>query len=122
MSIINPHLNVRVWRVIWRIKGRVKGIEIPAVQMLLHIAEGFTESLEMDDFSFSQETDGIADFRILYYPQDIFIGRTGLLFCCQILEQIRNRIAFGLEFAGIEGNASCCLGPDARSVVNIVRT
>lgn len=40
--------------------------------------------------------------------------------CGHILHQIRNDIAFGLELAGIEGNAARCLRPDADSVIHVI--
>ena len=42
--------------------------------------------------------------------------------CCQIFKQISNRIAFDLEFAGIERNTSGCLRPYPYRVINIIRT
>ena len=39
---------------------------------------------------------------------------------CHILHQIRNDIAFGLELAGIEGNAARRLRPDDNSVINVI--
>ena len=42
--------------------------------------------------------------------------------CCQILTQIRNWIALGLELTGIKRHPSCCLRPDSGGMINIVRT
>lgn len=65
-----------------RIKGRIKGIEIPAVQFFLGDSEGFTEPLVMDDLTFSQELDRFAYVIVCYYPEDVVIGTPGFLFCC----------------------------------------
>ena len=88
--------------------------------MFLEISQRFSEALEMDDLAFPQETDGIADFRILDHAQDVVVRGAGLLFGREILREIGNRVALGLELAGIEGDAACSLGPYARGVVNIV--
>ena len=102
------------------IKGRVKGIEVPAVQMVLDVAQDFTETLEMDDLPFPQEPDGIADLRVFHHAEDIVIGDTRFLFCSKVLEQVGDGIAFRLEFAGIKGDAACGLRPDPYCVVDII--
>lgn len=68
------------------IESRVERIEVAAVQMLLNHTESFAKPLEMNDFTFSKETDGVADFRIFDDTEDIVIGRAGFLLCCQILK------------------------------------
>lgn len=88
--------------------------------MILHVPEGFAESLEVDDLTLSQEADRIADFRVFDHTEDVLIGGAGFLLCRQVLEQIRDGIALGLEFTGVEGNAAGCLRPDTGSVVDIV--
>lgn len=102
------------------IKGRIKSVEVAAVQMLLNRAESFAETLEMNDFTFPKEADRVADFRVFDDTEDVVVGGAGFLFRRQILEQIRNRISLGLEFTGVERYAACCLRPDAGSVVDIV--
>ncbi len=81
------------------IKFRVEGIEVLGNQLLLHQPEAFAEPLEVYDFAFPEETDGIADLRILYQPEDVVVCGAGLLLCCQILKQIRNGISLGPELA-----------------------
>lgn len=102
------------------VKSRVKGVEVAAVQMLLNRAESFAETLEMNNFTFPKEADGVADFRVFDDTEDVVVGGAGFLFRRQILEQIRNRISLGLEFTGIERYAACCLRPDTGGVVDIV--
>jgi len=75
------------------IKGRVKGIEISAVQMLLSISEDLSKSLEMHNFSHTEEADGITNLRILYHAQDIVIRAPGLLFGSEVFEKIRYGIS-----------------------------
>lgn len=40
----------------------------------------FTESLVMHNFTLTQETDRITDFRIFYEPENVIVSRTGFLF------------------------------------------
>lgn len=90
--------------------------------MILNVPQSLAEPLEMDHLPLPQEADRIADIVVFDHPQDIVIGGAGLLLGCQILKEIRNWVAFGLELTGIEGDAACRLGPDACGVVNIVGT
>ena len=102
------------------IKGRIKGIEIAAVQLFLRDAEKFAESLVMDQLTFPKKTNRLAYIVIPDNTKNVVVGRTGLLFCCQVLVKVCNHISFGLELTGIERNAASGLRPDAGSVVNIV--
>lgn len=102
------------------IKSRIEGVEIAAVQVILHVTEGFAEPLEVNYLPFPKEADGIADILVLHHAEDVVVGDAGFLFCRQILKKIRNRIPFGLEFAGIKGDAACRLGPDSQCMVYIV--
>ena len=42
----------------------VKGIEVLGVQVILRNAEGFPETLVVDDLTGTEELDGLADIRI----------------------------------------------------------
>lgn len=45
----------------------------------------FTEALEVDDFTGTKEFDRVSDFRnIADYTQNVIIGRTCLLLCCEL--------------------------------------
>lgn len=44
-------------------------------------SQGFTESLEVDDFPGTQEFYGFADITVMYQTQDVVIGGAGFLFC-----------------------------------------
>ena len=75
----------------------------------------------MNDLSCPQESDGIGDFRIFHQAKDIVVGGAGFLFSGQILMQIRDRIALGLELCRGKRYAARCLGPDTHGVIYIVR-
>ena len=62
------------------IERRVGGIEVFGIQMILDDTQTFTETLEMNDFTFPQITNGIADLRIFYKAKNIFIGAPCFLF------------------------------------------
>ena len=63
------------------IKTGIEGVKIIRVQIFLHAAQRFTETLEMDDFPFPEEFDGIGHFGdIFHQPQDVIVGGAGFLF------------------------------------------
>lgn len=64
------------------VKAGIEGIEVPAVQTVLETAQGFTESLEVDDLPFPEEAERIAHIRLLHQTQDIVVGGAGFLLCC----------------------------------------
>lgn len=76
----------------------------------------------MNDFPHSQKTNGIADFRVFYHPQNIVVSASGFLFGSKVFEKVGNRVSFGLKFAGVKRNAACGLRPDPGGMVNIIWT
>ena len=50
------------------IEFRIEGIEIFAVKFILDDTERFSETLEVNDFTFPKETDGSGNIRILDGP------------------------------------------------------
>ena len=61
------------------IKFRIKGIEILAVQSVLNNSQCFSEPLEMDNLSCSEELNRLYDIRVIYKSQYIVIGGSRLL-------------------------------------------
>lgn len=105
------------------VKFRIKLIEVLGIQFFLCQTKGLAETLVVDDFSCPQEFDGVINIRIIPCgTQDVVIGRACLLFGSHILVEIRNDITFGLELAGIEWYAACCLWPESERVVDVVGT
>lgn len=90
--------------------------------MILNITKRFTETLEMVNFPLTEESDRISNFLVLDNTENVIVGGSRFLLCCQIFEQIRDRVTFGLELVGIEWYAACCLWPDAGGVVDVIRT
>ena len=75
-------LRPAVWQ---RIKLRVKGIEVFAVQLLLSNAQHFTEALEVDDFPLPQEFDDIPHVRIVCQAQNVVIRCSRFLVCAYMI-------------------------------------
>ena len=69
------------------IKFRIKGIEILAVQSVLNNSQCFSEPLEMDNLSCSEELNRLYDIRVIYKSQYIVIGGSRLLLCGKVLRQ-----------------------------------
>lgn len=106
---------------IWFIKRRVKSVEIAAVQMILNDAETFPEPLEMDDFPCPEEFYGIIDVRIVFdQPEDIIVGSSGFLFGSEVLCQIGDGIAGGLESGRRKRGSAGCLWPETGRVIHII--
>lgn len=76
----------RIFRSLAWIKSWVKGIEILAVQLILHMPQGLSKTLEMHDFPCPQISDRIADFRIFYDTEDVVVSAPGFLFCSEVFE------------------------------------
>lgn len=79
MSLYCFHLAATISR---RVKFRVEGVEVLGVQMILNDSQTFAKPLEVHHFSLAQESDGIADLRVLDQAEDVVIGGAGFLLCC----------------------------------------
>lgn len=104
----------------WHIKTWVKCIEIFSIQIVLQDPQSFTETLEVHDFSGSQEFDRFDNVWIIDKPQDIVVGRAGFLLCGHIFKQVGDRIALALELTGIKRDATGGLRPDGEGMVNVI--
>lgn len=67
------------------IEFRIDGIEVFTVQMILNDSKAFTKTLIMNDFTCTQEADRFTYLRVLDKPQDIIVGGSGFLFCCNLI-------------------------------------
>lgn len=103
------------------IKCGVEGIKVSAVQFILRSSQTFTEPLIVNHLPLPEELNRLAHIIVLDNAENIVIGGSGFLLCRHILMKIRNYIPLGLKLAGIKGNSSGRLGPDRRSMVNIIR-
>ena len=64
------------------IDRRVEGIVILCVQVLLHNTQRIAETLEMHNFTRTQELERLAHIRVVDQAQQIVVGCAGFLFCC----------------------------------------
>ena len=71
----------------------------------------------MDDLPFPQELQRLPHIRVIHHAQQIVIGGAGLLLGCQILVQIGDGIAGGLEGEGAERLAGGCHRVDAHGMI-----
>ena len=65
-----------------QVEFRVDGVEVFAVQIILHDTQAFAEPLEMNDLTLPEEADRIDDIRIVHHAENVVIGGAGFLFCC----------------------------------------
>ena len=70
------------------VEGRVESIEVLGIQMILGYPEGFAEPLEVDDLPFTEEPDGVTDFRVFDQPEDVVVSEPCLLLCCDHIRTI----------------------------------
>ena len=61
------------------VEGWIEGIEVPGVQIILEHPKRFPEALEVYDFPFPQEPDGVCHLGILHQSEDIIVGGAGFL-------------------------------------------
>ena len=61
------------------VEFRIECVEVLAVQFILNDSKTFTETLIMDDFTFTEEPNRITDFRIFYQAQNVVVSGTGFL-------------------------------------------
>lgn len=75
----------------------------------------------MNNFPLSKEADYVIYIRVIRQPQNIVVGEAGFLLRSQVLCQIGNDIAGGLDGAGGPREAGSGSGVDAGSMVYKVR-
>ena len=64
------------------VKAGIKGVKVFGVHVVLGNADRFTESLEMNQFPFPQKPDGIFHIGVIHQTENVVIGDSGFLFCC----------------------------------------
>lgn len=61
------------------VDGRVVGIVVLGIQIILHNAQRVSEPLEMHDFSFPQEFERLANIRVVDQAEKVVVSCSGLL-------------------------------------------
>lgn len=80
----------------------------------------FAEALEVDDLPLPQEADDIVHIRVVRQAQNVIVGEAGLLLGGQVLSQVGDGVAGGLDGAGGPWEAGGGGGIDAGGVVHKV--
>ena len=68
--------------IISNIYCRIHIVHIFLIQLIPQQLDRLAKALKMDDFSLPQEFDGIIYIRVIAETQNVVIGRSSLLFCC----------------------------------------
>lgn len=68
------------------VEGGIARVEVLGVHFIGGKPQAFTKPLIMDDLTFPQEFDWVADIWVVYQAQDVVIGGPGLLFCYDSLK------------------------------------
>lgn len=66
------------------VECRIAGVEIFRIEVILSNAESFSETLEVNNFALSQESDGILHIGIISKTENVIIGGSCLLLCCNL--------------------------------------
>lgn len=66
------------------IYGGIHEVHVFLIQFLPQQLDSLAEPLEVDYLPFPQEFDHVVDIGIIRQPQDIVIGYSGLLLCCDM--------------------------------------
>ncbi len=77
-----------------------------------------TEALVMNHFTLSQETNGIANVRVIDQAEKIVISYPRLLFRCKIFVKIRKYISLDTDILHVKGDAGCRDGIYAGCVID----
>ena len=67
------------------VEFRVKRIEVPWIKIFLRDAERFTKTLEVHNFSRTQEFDWFTNIGVFYQAKNVVVGGAGFLFCCTLI-------------------------------------
>ena len=64
------------------VEAGIEIVDILFVQFVFGQAQSLAEALEVNDLPLTQEADDVVDIRIVGHAQDVVVGDTGLLLCC----------------------------------------
>lgn len=64
------------------IEGRIDKIDVFLIHLLLSQAHRLAKALEVDDLPFTEEADDVVDIGVIGKTQDIVVGNTRFLLCC----------------------------------------
>ena len=102
------------------VKGRVAGIEVLRIKMILRDAEGIPKPLIMHDLTLPEELDGLADIGIVAEAEDVVVGDAGLLLGRQILMEISEDVPLDAHVFHVKGHPRGGDGVDPRGMIHKV--
>lgn len=68
------------------VESGVVGVEVLRVQIVLYDAKRVAETLEVRDFPCAQEAYRVAHVRVVGEAEDVVVGQTRLLLCCNLVK------------------------------------
>ena len=89
------------------VKGRVAGVEILAVQMLLRNAEGISEALIVNYLTLAEKSYGIENVGVIGQTYDIIICHASLLLCRKVFVQVCDYVALDSHVFHIKRYSRC---------------
>ena len=103
------------------VKRRVASVEILRVQVLLGTTEGVCKPLVMHDLALAKVLDGVSDVGVIHQAQNVVVGGSRLLLCCQVLVEVGDDVS--LDGDGAHGVREACgrCGVNSRGVVDEIR-
>ena len=102
------------------VESGVAEVDVGGVHLFLAQADAFTEPLEVNDLPLPQEADYVVYIRVVGQPENVIVGEPCLLLGGQVLGQIGDDVAGGLDRAGAPGEAGGGGGVDTGGVVHEV--
>ena len=102
------------------VEGGVGEVDVFGVHFLLAQAQAFSEALEVNDLPLPQKADDVVHVRVVGQAEDVVIGQAGLLLGGQVLGEVGDDVAGGLDGPGAPGEAGGGGGVDPGGVVHEV--
>ena len=100
------------------VKRRIKCVEVFLIHLVGCKAETFTETLEMNNFTFTKELDYITHIRVINKTENVIVCCSCFLLCTHIFAQVGNYIALGLHACRRPRETACGCRKNAGSMVN----
>ena len=79
------HGSLRVLRSGPFVKGGIGKIDVLGVHLVLAQPQTLAEALEVDDLTLPEEADDVVHVGVVGQPENVVIGLSGLLFCCDLV-------------------------------------
>ena len=81
------------------VEGGVGEVDVFGVHALLAQAQALAKALEVDDLPLPQEADDVVHVRVVGQAEDIVVGLSCLLFCCDLVRTTSDFWAVSFRYA-----------------------